>query len=89
LKKRIQNGKRRGNKGKGPCLEEAQADDGLWKPEIVAHVRIVVSLIEGRRVEVAEIEAMLLRRVRQRRLFGGTRKDYGVGRTHNQDDPGG
>jgi len=86
LKKRLQNGKRRDNKGKGPPAPKgAKASAGGWKAEMVAHVRMVVSFIEGRRVEVAEIVKMLVRAMRQHSLDRGQRNDYCGRRFPNRD----
>lgn len=86
LKKRIQNGKRGHNKGKGHSpSKETKADEGRWTAEMVAHVRMVVGMIEGRRVGAAEVVEMLMRAMRQHSLDRGKRNDYCAGRIHKRD----
>lgn len=48
--------------------------------EVVSHVRLAASLIEGRRVSLREIMAMLRRVLKQRSLGGRRRFDYLVSR---------
>jgi len=62
IKKAIQNGKR-----KAPVAQEDPAKDpaARWNGPMVEHVRMAVSLIEGRRVSVEEILEMLARVLRQ------------------------
>jgi hypothetical protein len=83
-KKKVQNGKRAG-RGKGRA--EASRGGREQPPEgeeirleagIVSYVRMVTSLMEGRRVSVAEVGAMLQRAVRQHRMVRRRRIDYVV-----------
>lgn len=79
LKKRGQNRKRRhSNKGKAPVSEE-ETRKGELNAQIVKHVRMATSLIEGRRVSLREIRKMLTRALRQRSLGYRKRIDYIVG----------
>jgi hypothetical protein len=65
-KKRQQNGRRRAVAPTVAAKVVAAVPD--LNAEIVAHVRLVVSLIEGRPVSRAEIEAMLTKVLRQHRM---------------------
>jgi hypothetical protein len=83
FKKRLLNGKRSGSKAKlnsGNAPHEARqgaAPDGRWfDAGIVCHLRMVTSLIEGRRVSMYEVLEMLARAVRQRSMARGRRIDY-------------
>ena len=73
-KRKIQNGKRR-RQGKAVDSGEDELNAG-----VVTHVRMVVSLIEGRQVSLAEIAVMLRKVLRQHRLGGRRRIDYIVAR---------
>lgn len=78
-KKKVQNDKRR-RQGKAPDLEkETDAVEGRLNAEVLDHVRMATSLIEGRRVGLVEIMKMLRRVLRQRRLGMRRRIDYIVG----------
>jgi hypothetical protein len=82
LKKKIQNGKR--------SLVEAKAsfsnsegtghplvlDERRFDAHMVCYLRMVTSLIEGRRVSMVEILAMLARAVRQHSMVRRRRIDY-------------
>lgn len=79
-KKRVQNGKRRQKGGRAPDTPgEPKAGAGELKAQIVEHVRMAASLIEGRRVSREEILKMLARALRQRSLVRRRRIDYIVG----------
>lgn len=56
----------------------------LWPRPIVDYLCMVVGLIEGRQVSVAEILEMLSRAVRQHRMAGRRRIDQTVGSLHEQ-----
>lgn len=75
-KRKIQNGKRR-RQGKAPDAgEEADSGEDELPAGVVAHVRMVARLIEGRQVSLAEVVVMLRRVMRQRRLGGRRGIDY-------------
>ena len=82
-KKKLQNGKRR--QGNGPAHPRQRAaarpqtveQEGMrFDADIVCYVRMVVSLIEGRRVSQREIRKMLVRAVRQHRMARSRRIEY-------------
>lgn len=82
-KKRYQNRKR--------YLRTAQpCPDGLADPNdevpapIVRHVRVIVSLIEGRPVTLDEIVKMLAKKGRQHRMVRMRKSGYGVRRIHDR-----
>ncbi len=77
-KRKVQNGKRR-QPGKTPDQKATPEVDAL-KAEVVSHVRMAASLIEGRQVSRREIVAMLRRALKQRRLGRRRRFDYLVSR---------
>lgn len=77
-KRKVQNDKRR-RQGKAPDQKAAPEADAL-RAEVVSHVRMAAGLIEGRRVSLREIAAMLRRVLKQRRLDGSRRFDYLVSR---------
>jgi len=61
-----------------PC--GAAAGPGAEVPEvapILHHVRVVISLIEGRRVELGEIVALVAKKGRQHRMARAQRRAYG------------
>jgi hypothetical protein len=81
FKKKIQNGKR--GKAKADLIdrkEEASRNMVAGKPDFDArmagYLRMVVSLIEGRRVRAEEILEMLARVMRQRSMVRSRRIDY-------------
>lgn len=74
-KRNIQNGKRRRPGKKTPDQKTAVEADAL-NAEVVSHVRMAASLIEGRRVSLRETVAMLRRVLKQRRLGRRRRFDY-------------
>ena len=84
-KKRHQNRKRYlrtcpqpGRRAASPCQDgRTDANDEPAAP-IVRHVRVIVSLIEGRPVTLAEIVEMLAKKGRQHRMAGKRRRAYGV-----------
>jgi hypothetical protein len=77
-KRKVQNDKRR-RPGKAPDQKAAHEAEEL-NAEVVSHVRMAASLIEGRRVSLREIIAMLRRVLKQRSLGGRRRFDYLVSR---------
>jgi hypothetical protein len=83
FKKKMQNGKRAKSKAKlnsrNPPEDARQdpAPDGYrFDADMVCYVRMVTSLIEGRRVSMDEILEMLARAVRQRSMARSRRIDY-------------
>jgi hypothetical protein len=83
VKKKIQNGKRRRSKAavadpKAEVAGERQLEhDGIGLDAvIVGYVRMVVSLIEARRVSEEEIVEMLVRTMRQHSIARRRRMDY-------------
>jgi hypothetical protein len=83
VKKKVLNGKR--GQGNGPANPRRRVPDRLqsveqegmrFNADIVRYVRMVVSLIEGRRVSEQEIQEMLARAVRQHRMARRRRIDY-------------
>lgn len=83
FKKKMQNGKRGKSKAKlnsGNAPKEAKQDpapdEHRFDVHMVRYVRMVTSLIEGRRVSIYEILEMLARAVRQRSMARGRRIDY-------------
>lgn len=79
LKKGIQNGRRRRSEREPEEATRPDAGKSGWNGRMVEHVRMVTSLIEGRRVSLKEILKMLARAVRQHRLCRMRRIDYIVG----------
>ena len=72
FKKRLQNAKRRkATAPAAPAAEESRAQP----PPIVGYVRMVISLIEGRPVTLAEIGRMLARTLRQHSMARERRID--------------
>lgn len=82
FKKKMQNGKRGKVETEATSGQEGQTRRELVLPErrfnahTVAYLRMVLSLIEGRRLSVDEILAMLARAVRQHSMVGRRRIDY-------------
>jgi hypothetical protein len=82
----MQNGKRRRQPNhvdeqdlgeeKGSMGLACEAKDGRYNEEMVAHVRMVTSLIEERKVSRDEILQMLERAVRQHSIGRERRMDY-------------
>lgn len=84
-KKRRQNGKRRKGAAAPPPSEAPPSSPPLpWPLPILKYVRMVVSLIEGRQVSMAEVLEMLARRVRQHSMVRGRRIDQAVDSLHEQ-----
>jgi hypothetical protein len=78
FKKRIQNGKR-----KAPVKSaQPEPDSASWKASMVEHVRMVSSLIEGRRVSRREVLEMLARVLRQHTMARRKRIDHTVAWLH-------
>ena len=94
LKKKLQNGKRSGRRRVEPAGDEPQGEKTAraklerieFDAAVVEYVRVVVSLIEGRRVSRNEILQMLRRAMRQRSFARERRIDYVV-RTLKEDPP--
>lgn len=94
LKKKARNGKRRGRCPPKPDGDErpgeetarAELDRIEFDASVVAYVRVVTSLIEGRRVSRDEILQMLRRAMRQRSFARERRIDYVV-RTLKEKPP--
>jgi len=85
-KKKTQNGKRRrqernpnSEKESAENISRPEANKGEWNAQMVEHVRVVTSLIEGRRVNLDEILKMLSRILRQPTHTRRRRMDYIVG----------
>lgn len=80
LKKKSLNGRRRqaGNAAAGEKVEECGGgpDDVVFDAEIVEHVRVVTTLIEGFAVSREDVIEMLKRAVRQRSIARQRRIDY-------------
>lgn len=81
-KKKELNGTRRPSPSRGGEPEQKSAavpdETPRFDPTIVEHVRMVVSLIEGRRVGREEVLEMLARTLRQRSMCREKRTDYAV-----------
>jgi hypothetical protein len=60
-------------------ISHPDAKEGDWNARMVKYVRMVTSLIEGRRVSLEEILEMLRRALRQHRMGPRRRIDYIVG----------
>lgn len=85
-KKRIQDGKR--SRGQAASGGAADHKEGVSRREregiigleagLVGYVRMVTSLIEGRRVSVEEVIRMLVRALRQHSIAHRSRIDYVV-----------
>jgi hypothetical protein len=82
LKKKIQNGKRSGVEAKAVFNDCEQTGNNLVLQErrigerMLCYLRLVISLIEGRRVSAAEILEMLVRVLRQHSIVRRRRIDY-------------
>ena len=88
----MQNGKRRrqSRDSDGQKIVEqkgsaCETKEGQYNEEMVAHVRMVTSLIEGRKVSWEEILQMLERAVRQHSIGRERRVDYIV--RHMKEHP--
>ena len=83
-KKRMQNHKRRNHPGRADPLRrvtiggegEERQQLQLQANPVLGYIRMVVSLIEGRRVSQDEIVEMLARAVRQHSIFRQRRMEY-------------
>lgn len=86
VKKQIQNGKRSGGQAaRGGAADHKEGvsrreREGMMRLDAgtVGYVRMVTTLIEGRRVSVEEVVAMLLRALRQHSMARPSRIDYVV-----------
>ena len=83
MKKRIQNGKRsrKGGRGKSASRKQGRTDDSAvgYEAGIVDHVKMVTSLIEGRKVSRREVIEMLERAEKRQQGIGEQAKgEYGV-----------
>lgn len=79
-RKQLQNGKRRkaGAEQKEEQAPSGEAVPGPWPEPLVEHVRVVVSLIEGRRVSREEIGEMLGKVLRQQGMGRRRKIDHAV-----------
>jgi hypothetical protein len=84
FKKKLQNGKRSRAETEAVINDCEQAGNSLVLPEhrigkpVLCYLRMVISLIEGRRVSAAEILEMLSRILRQHSIDRRRRIDYVV-----------
>ena len=67
-----------------PRVDGGADAKGELPAPIVRHVRVIVSLIEGRRVGLREIVEMLAKKGRQHRIARKRRRGYGVRRIRNR-----
>ena len=75
-----------GNKQEQKCIQDTSILDeeySEWKPQLVEHIRVVTSMIEGRCVSLDEIVAMLTKKMRQPSLDWRRKIDYIVWRLNN------
>ena len=94
LKKKLRNGKRgdrcrpkpAGDEEPAERTERAESEGTALDAGVVEHVRVVTSLIEGRRVGRDEILEMLRRVMRQHSIARERRVDYVV-RTLKEEPP--
>lgn len=77
-KKRIQNGKRKAT----GAMAKAQQSQVPWEAPMVEHVRMVASLIEGRRISLADILEMLAKVLRQQGMVRRKKIDQAVAWLH-------
>jgi len=79
-RKRFQNSKRRkaGLAEKEEHAQSAEAVPGPWPEPLVEHVRVVVSLIEGRSASREEIREMLAKVLRQQGMGRRSKIDQAV-----------
>lgn len=84
VKKQVLNERRRKTPASQPPAGPVQPAPLPWPRRILDYVRIVVGLIEGRRVSLEEVVEMLQRTVRQHRMVRTRRIDQGVGWLHEQ-----
>jgi hypothetical protein len=63
----------------GAEAEETEPEEIEFDPEIVEHVVVVTSLIEGFAVSREAVLAMLAKTLRQRSILGERRLDYFLG----------
>lgn len=81
MKKAIQNGTRKRENGKRAPNEKAmgsEAKTGKIDEQMVKHVQMMTSMIEGRKVSREEVIEMLERKWRQHSLDCSRRIDYVV-----------
>jgi hypothetical protein len=83
-KKREQNARRRKGSGAPPPAPPPATPPLPWPWPILRYVRMVVSLIEGRPVSMAEVLEMLARRVRQHSMVRRRRMDQTVASLHER-----
>jgi len=83
LKKKMHNGRRGkveakagGSHRQGESGQEVVLHDSRFDAHLVCYLQMVTSLIEGRRVSLAETLEMLARAVRQHSMVGRRRMDY-------------
>jgi hypothetical protein len=82
-KKRALNAKRR-KRSTRPPPAPAPPPPPPWPPRILPYIRMVTSLLEGRRVSLAEVWAMLRRAWRQHRMVRTRRIDQTVAWLHEE-----
>jgi hypothetical protein len=79
-KRRLNSGRRQAAEARGSDLPQsgarAELDETEFDAEIVEHVQLVTSLIEGFEVSREEVVAMLSKTVRQRRIVREKHLDY-------------
>lgn len=78
IKKRLQNGKRRSAVRPTDPPKDPPEGPGGWPELMVEHVRMVSSLMEGRRVSRREVLEMLARVLRQHTIGRRTKIDQAV-----------
>jgi hypothetical protein len=61
---------------------DPDASPGSWPPPLLAYLRMVISLIEGRSVSGEEVRAMLARVLRQHSIGRRRKIDHSIGRLH-------
>lgn len=80
IKKRIQNEKRQLRKAPAPSTElalDAEVSNGNdTPPRLLSYLQVLISLIEGRQVRIAEVQEMLARILRQRSIARYREVDY-------------
>jgi hypothetical protein len=84
VKKQALNARRRKTPGSPLAPSPVQPAPLPWPRTILDYVRIVVGLIEGRRVSLQEVAEMLQQTVRQHRMVRMRRIDQGVAWLHEQ-----
>ena len=78
IKKRLQNGKRKAVVRPADPPKDPNGEPGGWPEAMVEHVRMVSSLIEGRRVSRREVLEMLAKVLRQHSMCRRPKIDHAV-----------